>query len=46
MDYYLDIDFLKYYLAKNYLKNGKRCIFDPIRKMLVIETPEEIVRQK
>lgn len=40
----VNIEFYK--LRSGYSRNGKRCLFDPIREMLVIETPEEIVRQK
>ena len=46
MDYSLDINLDKYDLGKVYYRQGKKCIFDPIREILVIQTPEEIVRQK
>ena len=46
MDFSLDINFDKYNLGRAYYRQGKKCIFDPIREMLVIETPEEIIRQK
>jgi hypothetical protein len=31
---------------KVFKRNGKKYIFDPIRKKLILQTPEEIVRQK
>ena len=36
----------KYSLPKTYVRNGEQCLLDPIRKKLVLKTPEEIVRQK
>lgn len=36
----------KYTPKKIYKRNRKNYIFDPIRKKLVFQTPEEIVRQK
>lgn len=46
MDSFLNIDLNIYDIEKDYYRNGKKCILDPIRKILVIKTPEEIVRQK
>lgn len=46
MDYSLDINFDKYNLGRAYYRQGKKCIFDPIREMIIIEMPEEIIRQK
>lgn len=42
----LDIDFRKFKIESKFMRDGKKCIFDPIREILVIETPEELVRQK
>lgn len=33
-------------MGRIYYRQGKKCIFDPIREMLIIQTPKEIVRQK
>ena len=46
MEDYLDIDLSKYDIGKEYYRNNKKCIFDPIREILILETPEEIIRQK
>ena len=46
MEYSLEVDFDKYDVGRTYFKEGKRCIFDPIREILIVETPEEIIRQK
>lgn len=46
MEDYLDIDLSKYDIGKEYCRNNKKCIFDPIREILSLETPEEIIRQK
>lgn len=46
MEYSLEVDFDKYDVGRTYFKEGKRCIFDPIRERLIVETPEEIIRQK
>lgn len=46
MEYYLNINLDKYDLGKVYYRQGKECIFDPIREKLIIKTPEEEVRQK
>lgn len=43
---FLDIDINSGYTEEYYYRKNKRCIFDPIRKMLIIESPEEIIRQK
>lgn len=40
----LDLD--RYEIEKHYRRNEKVCVFDPLRKILLIETPEEVVRQK
>lgn len=40
----LEID--KYIPQKIYKRNRKNYIFEPIRKKLIFQTPEEIVRQK
>jgi hypothetical protein len=42
----LNIEFSKYDTGGTYYREGRKCIFDPIREILVIETPEEIIRQK
>lgn len=39
-------DFSKQQLPKKYIKNGKECYLDPIRKRLTYVTPEETVRQQ
>lgn len=36
----------KYIINNSYKRNGKNCIFDIIRQILVVATPEEIIRQK
>jgi hypothetical protein len=36
----------KYAPTKIFNRNRKKYIFDPIRKKLILQTPEEIVRQK
>lgn len=46
MQHCLNINFNDYGIGREYSKKNKPCIFDPIRKMLVLKTPEEIVRQK
>lgn len=46
LEYSLEVDFDKYDVGRTYFKEGKRCIFDPIREILIVETPEEIIRQK
>ena len=43
---YHELNLDKYDIADDYLRLGKQCIFDNTREMLVIKTPEEIVRQK
>lgn len=43
---YLDIDLSKHNIGKEYYRNNKKCIFDPIREILILETPEEVIRQK
>ena len=40
------INFQKYTIPKVFIKNQKKWIYDDIRKMDVLLTPEEIVRQK
>ena len=40
------IDFQKYAIPKAFVKNKKNRIYDDIRKMDVLLTPEEVVRQK
>ena len=40
------INFQKYTIPKVFTKNNKKWIYDDIRKMDVLLTPEEIVRQK
>lgn len=42
----LYINFDKYDLGRTYFRAGKRCLFDLIREILIVETPEEIIRQK
>lgn len=46
VDNSLDIDFSMYDIGRDYYQNNKKCIFDIIREILVIETPKEVVRQK
>jgi len=46
MEYCLNINFNDYDIGRNYYRNNKICIFDPIREILVIKTQEEIIRQK
>ena len=46
MKEYLEINLNKYNIGKSYYRNNKKCIFDLIREILILETPEEIVRQK
>lgn len=36
----------EYNIRDGFKRTGKDCIYDPIREILVIQTPEEIVRQK
>lgn len=43
---YQSIKYNKYELPKKFIRNGKKCFFDPIRKKLILITPEEIVRQQ
>ncbi|GIW48998.1 MAG: restriction endonuclease subunit R [Caloramator sp.] len=45
-DFFLNIDFNNYEIGREYFRYNKKCIFDIIREILVLETPEEIVRQK
>ena len=40
------INFKKYTITKPFVKNNKKWIYDDIRKMDVLLTPEEIVRQQ
>ena len=35
-----------YHVESKYQRNNRKCFFDPIRKILIVENPEEIVRQK
>lgn len=42
----LDVDLQEFEIGKIYQRNEKPCIFDPIREILVVITPEEIIRQK
>ena len=42
----MSINFQKYTTPEVFIKNKKKWIYDDIRKMNVILTPEEIVRQK
>lgn len=46
MEDFLDIDFNMYGIGRDYYREGKKCVLDPIREILVIETPEEIIRQR
>ena len=46
MDNSLPVNIDKYDIGKTYYRENEICIFDPIRQILVIETPEEIIRQK
>ncbi|CAM4193675.1 type I restriction enzyme HsdR N-terminal domain-containing protein [Bacillus manliponensis] len=40
------ITYSKYELPKVFIRNGQECFFDPIRKKLILITPEEMVRQQ
>lgn len=42
----MKINFKKYSIPEAFIKDGKRWIYDDIRKMDVLLTPEEIVRQR
>ncbi len=46
MDCNINIDFNKFSIENTYYRKNKKCIFDPIREILIVETPEEIIRQK
>ncbi|MGG0240783.1 type I restriction enzyme HsdR N-terminal domain-containing protein [Bacillus rhizoplanae] len=43
---YQSVRYDKYELPKIFIRNGKECFFDPIRKKLILITPEEMVRQQ
>ncbi|WP_427340838.1 type I restriction enzyme HsdR N-terminal domain-containing protein [Caloranaerobacter sp. DY30410] len=43
---YKRINLEKYKIPIDYKRLNNSCVFDPIRKKLIIATPEEIVRQK
>lgn len=43
---YHELNLDKYSISDDYFRGGRHCLFDPIREMLVVKTPEEIVRQK
>lgn len=42
----LDVTIDNYQIGESYQRSGRPCLFDPIREILVVITPEEIVRQK
>ena len=42
----IDLCLDRYHIDKKYLRNGKSCYFDPSRQILILETPEELIRQK
>ena len=42
----MKIDFQRYAIPEAFVRNKKKWIHDDIRKMDVLLTPEEIVRQK
>lgn len=46
MDYSIETDFSGCKIKQTYFRDSKKCLFDPIRKIFVVETPEEIVRQQ
>lgn len=46
MENSLRVNIDKYNLGRTYFRSGKRCLFDFIREILIVETPEEIIRQK
>lgn len=46
MDDCLEIDFSMYEIRDGYYRKNKKCIFDIIREIFILETPEEIIRQK
>lgn len=35
-----------YDIGREYYRKSQKCIFDPIREIFIVETPEEIIRQK
>jgi hypothetical protein len=39
-------ELIEYKIDDEYKRNGKKCIFDPIREILVMSTPEEVLRQQ
>ncbi len=47
----MNIDYQKFYipklfyLHKEYIRDGKRCLYDKCRKKYIAKTPEEVVRQ-
>ncbi|HDR7799918.1 type I restriction enzyme HsdR N-terminal domain-containing protein [Bacillus paranthracis] len=43
---YQSVRYNKYELPKIFIRNGRECFFDPIRKKLILISPEEIVRQQ
>lgn len=43
---YQSVSYNKYELPKIFIRNGRECFFDPIRKKLILISPEEIVRQQ
>lgn len=46
MENYYEIKFDHYDTGPVYYRDKVKCLFDPIRETLILETPEEIVRQK
>ncbi|HDR8250623.1 TPA: type I restriction enzyme HsdR N-terminal domain-containing protein, partial [Bacillus cereus] len=43
---YQSVRYNKYELPKIFIRSGRECFFDPIRKKLILISPEEIVRQQ
>ena len=46
LDYRVNLNLDKHDIGSTYLRYKKECIFDIVRKILVIKNPEEIIRQK
>ena len=42
----LKIDLQQYKLPGSYRRGGRECFLDPVRQRLIVQTPEEIVRQQ
>ena len=42
----LNLDLDRYELPVKFLRGGRSCFLDPVRKRLIVQTPEEVVRQR